>query len=267
MRRSLLLLPLLLAGCSSLQLSTGGKTYDVGKYVSAAKDIGEAMRVTAEEEAAIGREAAANLIAKYGLLEDEGATRYVNLVGLAVARKAERKDVRFRFGILRTLDINAYAAPGGYIFVTRGLLNMLQDEAQLAGVLAHEVQHVDRKHAIKMIRRNNLVQAGLKLSDKKNFDLFSRAVIGVLERGFDKSDELDADRHGAFCLAKAGYDPAGITRALERHKANMGNERSNPFTARHPPADDRIKALGKIKGELPESGAVNKKRFLDNITI
>lgn len=255
-----------LSSCESLQISGGGRTYDLGKVVSAAQRVKEALVISPETERRIGREAAANLAAKHGIFDDPGATRYVNLVGLALVRKARRKDVSWRFAVLNTLDVNAYASPGGFIFVTKGLVKMCEDESELAAVLAHEIQHVDRKHALTALRRNNLIEAGSEWL-KKDLDIASRFIIGQMERGFDKGDELEADRHGILLLAKAGYDPTGLPRALEAQHNNLGDPHSAPFTARHPSFEERMRALSKLKADLPETGAVLKKRFLDHTAI
>lgn len=257
---------LLLTGCSGMQLAIGDKEIDVGKYVGAAKDLKDALTITPETEMALGREAAANMLAKYGLYDDRQLLKYVNLVGMSVARKAKRKDIKYRFCVLNTLDVNAYAAPGGYVFITKGLLKTLEDEAQLAGVLSHEVQHIDREHALTALRRSSVLKAGAKLmSDKTSMNLASGFIIGLMEKGFDRGDEFDADKEGVKLMAKAGYDPTGLPRALQAHEANS-DEKSAPFSSRHPAVSDRLKSLQDLDG-LPESGAVLKKRFLDKVSF
>lgn len=259
MRSKLLLVLPLLCGCQGGNLKLGD--LDVGRAVSAATTATKALTISAKEEEALGREAAANLAAKYKLASDEKLTRYVSLVGRSVARKAARKDVTWRFGVLESPHANAYAAPGGYIFVTRGLVELLGDESELAGVLAHEVQHVDRKHAVKSLRRAGLLQAGAQLSNRAELEALAGGLIGLLERGYGRGDELEADKEGVHCLGRAGYDATGLLRALERHDNGGKND---PFAQRHPPFDVRVDALAKLT-DLPEGGARLEKRFRSRV--
>src|ERR1039457_2033269 len=111
---------------------------DVGKVVSGGAKLAKAAGgLSDQDEISVGREVSANLAARYGLVEDLSEARYVNLVGQAVVSRCDRKKIPYHFGILRASEINALAAPGGYIFVTQGLLATLKDESELAGILAH----------------------------------------------------------------------------------------------------------------------------------
>lgn len=259
---------LALAGCREIQIN--GRTYDIGRGMDAAGDLVNAMNIPPDLELKMGREAAANMAAKYGLFDDAQVLRYVNLVGKTVARNAERRDVHWRFGVLNTIDINAYAAPGGYVFVTKGMLKLLSDEAELAGVLAHEVEHVDRKHALKALRKANLLKAGMKIAELKSgpgLEAASKFLIGLMERGFDKADELDADAAGARLLARAGYDPKGLSRALEEHHAVADNAHASRFASRHPPYEPRMRALAAVESESREEGPMVKKRFQNSVSF
>ena len=138
---------------------------DLNKVVSGSAKLAQAaIGVSDDDEAKIGREVAANLAARYGLVDDPVKVLYVNLVGRAVVKHCDRSNIPYRFGILRTAEINALAAPGGYIFITEGLLNQLKDESELAGVLAHEITHVVERHVVKAIRQSNLIGAGQDLA-------------------------------------------------------------------------------------------------------
>ncbi|HEU5283717.1 MAG TPA: M48 family metalloprotease, partial [Burkholderiales bacterium] len=119
--------------------------------------IGALRGVSAEEEAVIGRQIAGNLLGAAPLVKDDKLQAYVNRVGRWVALQSGRPDLKWTFGVIESADINAFAAPGGYVFVTRGLYARLQDEAQLAGVLAHEVGHVQQKHHLKLLQQQQLL--------------------------------------------------------------------------------------------------------------
>ncbi|MBI3549475.1 MAG: M48 family metalloprotease [Elusimicrobia bacterium] len=258
-----------LSACKDFQLPKDRKEWSnlAGKAWDTAKEGAEATKVTPEMERAWGREASANMLAKYKLLSNDKMLRYVNLVGRAVARKAERQDVQWRFGILDTPDMNAYAAPGGYIFVTKGLLAALDDEAELAGVLAHEIQHVDREHLVKALRKAKGADflANKTLGDKRAAEVAAKAIIGIMEQGFGKQDELDADKYGVLLLAKAGYDPTGLPRALRQTHAHAAGAKGKPFLERHPEFGVRMEELQKLSSDLPDSGAVLKDRFDKNV--
>ncbi|WP_428623529.1 M48 family metalloprotease, partial [Sedimenticola sp.] len=142
--------------CSFLLLAIAPVS-DAGNYrarTSQSDAIVTQEDITADVEAEIkvGREIAARILGRFGVLEDARLTRYVNLVGKSVALNASRPEIEFRFAILDTQSVNAYAAPGGYIFVTKGALDLMQDEAELAGVLAHEIAHVTEKHIVDELR-------------------------------------------------------------------------------------------------------------------
>lgn len=266
MRNSAFLLVglLTLAGCDNLQLSMGGKSYDVGRYSQAAQNASKALYISPEAERQIGREAAAGLAAKYGILDDEGLTRYVNLVGLALARKAQRKDVQWRFAVLNTSVVNAYSAPGGYVFITKGMLKLCGDEAELAGILAHEIQHVDRNHGINVVKAQ-FAAKGLTSLTKDQYKQGADIISGFFVNGYGKNKELEADKYGVLLAAKVGYDPKGLPRALDAQHESSDAAKNASFTSRHPPFGERVKALSSL--DVPDSGAVLKKRFQDNTAI
>ena len=113
-----------------------------------------------EEEVAIGRQAAGNILGAAPLVKDATLQRYVNRVGRWIASQSERPDLPWHFGVIESQDLNAFAAPGGYVFVTRGLYRGLQSESELAGVLAHEIGHVIKKHHLKILQQSRLVDIG-----------------------------------------------------------------------------------------------------------
>lgn len=155
-----------------------------------------------EEETRIGRQISGNLLGAVPLVRDDKLQRYVNLVGNWVALQSGRKDIAWHFGVLDTEDINAFAAPGGYVFVTKGLYRRLNSEAELAGVLGHEIAHVSQKHHLKVLKQSSLIGAlGQVASSKaKDSDQAVQNLIGngaeIMARGLDKNAEFEADRIG-----------------------------------------------------------------------
>jgi predicted Zn-dependent protease len=192
------------------------KLKDVKEKLKALKEPSEA------DEIEIGQSVAANLLGAAPPVDDAKLQAYVNRVGKWIALYSDRPDLPWHFAVLDTDGINAFAVPGGYIFITRGMLLRMRDEAELAGVLAHEVTHVVEKHALNTMRKGHL--AGLagdalgKYAEKKGKEEFTKIVSAGTEiyaRGLDKEDEFAADRAGVVIAARAGYDPYGLPSMLQ----------------------------------------------------
>src|SRR5262249_45419213 len=160
---------------------------------------------TDEQEANIGKEYASLLVGAAPLLDRPALQRYVNQVGRWLSLHSDRPDLDWRFGVLDTDNLNAFATPGGYVLVTKGLLARLKNEAELAGVLAHEIAHVVKKHHLTAIRKSAGIEAGAGIlaeysSNRSRRPEATDKLIGgakeVMLRGLDKSDEFEADRMG-----------------------------------------------------------------------
>ena len=169
------------------------------------------------------------MIARYGGVYDQpDLTRYVNLVGRAVALTCDRADIEYRFAILNHDSINAFAAPAGYIFVTRGLLKTIRNEAELATVLGHEIGHVTQKHILDVIQRSKQIagvaETGLAYANK-NPDAFKNVIDGavkkLLDEGLDQSKELESDRLGVIFASRVGYDPTAYATFLDRLRTHQ----------------------------------------------
>ncbi len=243
---------------------------DMSKVVSGGTKLAKAAGgISDAEEMRLGRDVAANFAARYGFVEDEATVRYVNLVGQALVRHCDRKKIPYHFAVLRVSEINAMAAPGGYVFITQGLLDSLQDEAELAGVLSHEISHVTRQHIVKAIRQANLIEGTEDLASATGHDMdrygrMSDFSINLLSKGLSREDELEADKQGTWLASRTGYDPRGLKRSVETLAAK---EQANFLLARfnktHPPASARLevmdRALKQNKG--PTGNRQNPERF------
>ena len=208
-----------------------------------------------EEEARIGKQISGNLLGAVPLVRDDTLQRYVNLVGNWVAMQTSRKDITWHFGVLDTEDINAFAAPGGYIFLTKGLYRQLNNEAELAGVLGHEIAHVTQKHHLKVLKKSSLIGAlGQAASSKaKSSDQVVQNLIGngaeIMARGLDKDAEFEADRVGIVYAARAGYDPWGLPTVLQDMASLPAKDnRTSLLYKTHPHPADRLSALGDAVG-------------------
>jgi predicted Zn-dependent protease len=227
------------------------------------------LPISTQKELDIGRGVAATVAGRYPVSTDTALTRYVNLVGLTVAGEYPREDIVYRFAVLETPDVNAFAAPGGYIFVTRGAINLMESESELAGVLGHEVGHVNRRHVIEQIRKSDTMNA---VRDQVNIQgTVLQQVVGsgtnVLFTGLSRGDELEADSLGFEYAASAGYDPAGLATFVARLNGHAGEGPVADLLATHPRPSDRLAALTRIaqRDHFP-AGAILAERFRANVT-
>ncbi|HEY7530713.1 MAG TPA: M48 family metalloprotease [Gemmatimonadota bacterium] len=225
------------------------------KAAEVAGKAGAVLPIGAEEETAIGRGVAATLAGYYTLDRDSALTAYVNLVGLAVAASDPRPDVRYRFGVLGTDQVNAMATPGGYVFVTRGALALMESEAELAGVLAHEVGHVNEKHVVEEIQDRARTELGTELAgkalnaDPEALDKVVGLGTNVLFLGLSREDELEADSLGVVYASRAGYDPAGLGAFVRKLEANESRPLLKQLGATHPKPADRLKLIDRVAGK------------------
>jgi len=222
----------------------------VTNVVQATSDMSE------KQEADLGREWASVLVGAAPLVADPELERYVNSVGRWVALHSERPGLDWRFGILDSPNVNAFATPGGYIFITNGLLRRMHSEAELAGVLAHEIVHVVRKHHLKAIQKGAAMAAGAnvlaEVADRRtrNADAVNKLVGGIKEvmlRGLDKDDEFEADRMGVVLAARAGYDPYGLPAVLQMIQGmNPASSELSLMFETHPAPGARLDALERV---------------------
>jgi predicted Zn-dependent protease len=203
-----------------------------------------------EEEKAIGGSLALQVFNKFGgVYKNPALLNYVNLVGKSVAEVSDRPEIEYHFAVLNTDAPNAFATPGGYVFVSAGLLRLLQNEAQLAGVLGHEIAHITHKHALKTLQRSKMLAglSGLTMAamDKDN-SLFDKVINEVSEvlftRGLDKELEFEADKFGMEYAYRMGYHPEGLKNFLRVLGKSQGKE-SSIFLSTHPSPASRFQQL------------------------
>ena len=207
---------------------------------------------TKEEEQAIGNASAAKLIAVFGLYEEPRAVKYVQLVGESVAQYAPRRDVDYRFAILDTDIVNAFATPDSYVFVTRGLLANLEDEAELAGVLGHEIIHGSERHLEKELRDRKTAAIGYEEGTSRipvaEAAKFGNVIADTLLTGkLSRNKEHEADNMGLELVAQVGYDPQAYVDFMT-WLGNASGQGSNQqglgiLTASHPKYADRVKRM------------------------
>lgn len=209
------------------------------------------------KEIEIGRQLAAVLLGSKPMHTDVALQRYVNRLGRWISLNSSRPDLPWTFAVLNDPGFNAFAAPGGYIFVTKGLIDRVADEAELAGILAHEINHVTEKHHLKAMRKN--AQAGAitkllasQLGNSVGAGLSSQLLAlgrDLYSKGLDQQDEYEADRNGVALAARAGFDPYGLPAVLQQLRTAAAGDAAFTLTmSTHPPAQTRLDQLEAAMG-------------------
>jgi predicted Zn-dependent protease len=203
------------------------------------------VEMTDAEEAQLGAEVSQRIRARYGVVQNQAVHKYVALVGTALAQTSRQPRLAWTFIVLDTDAVNAFASPGGFIHITKGALAHLKDEAELAGVLAHEIVHVTEKHTIRAIQKGKLVQMGADETVAGNSALMGKLAdkaYEVVEQGFGRGEELESDGKGIVLANAVGYAPQGmngfLTMLMERNKATPPAK--NGLFASHPETKERV---------------------------
>lgn len=210
--------------------------------------------VPEDEEIRIGDAVTAQLLGAAPLVDEMELQRYVNRVGIWVARQSERPDLPWAFGVIDSGNINAFAAPGGRVLITKGLFLHLANEAELAGVLGHEIAHVIEKHHLDALKKNTRMDLfGDVLQHaaddqgrhrRQALDALVNAGTQLYARGLDRGDEYEADRMGVVYAARAGYDPFALLSVLTTlDSINPDSPRLALITKTHPSFSGRLQKL------------------------
>ena len=266
MKQSMMMVALL-AMASPAHAQLGG-ILNKAQKIQETKSKFDDLNVTEEEERKIGEDVSAKIRKRFGVVQDPAVHKYVSLVGTLIARQSERPNLAWTFIVLDTDGVNAFASPGGIVHITRGALGLITSEAELAGVLAHEVGHVAHKHAVNAIRKGKAVQLGTNetLSSRGPFldKIANKAYDIVLENKFDRNDEMDSDKVSLSLAEKAGYAPGKLADFLTRlDERNKDQPASNGLFASHPDTQARIDAIRKAAGS--KTGAVVEARYKSNV--
>ncbi len=209
--------------------------YNWRERISAAigSDFGDA---DSEEEVLFGREIAARILAQYKLIDDIRLQKYVTMTGRALVQQTNRSELQFHFAVIASDELNAYSTPGGYVFVTSAALRSMGDEAELAGVLAHEIAHISERHIVRELQlrgKDKSSAASLAVliggASETAGVAFNQAVDKAMEilfrDGYRREDEIQADRLATITAALAGYDPSAFLSYLEtvgKQKGTVG---------------------------------------------
>jgi len=223
----------------------------IGKGLAVAKKANDAIYTEAEKQQ-LGAEVSANIRKKFGVVQDPAVHRYVTLVGGVLTRVSKKPDYSWRFIVLDTDAVNAFAAPGGYIHITKGCLALIANESELAGVLGHELTHVVEDHTIKALSKAGFVDTAASASGKSDITAgLVNQVTSIALQGFGRGEELESDHDGLGLAAKAGYQPDGLRTFLQRlTDRNKNSSEKRGMFASHPAMQERLdKLAGQEKKE------------------
>ena len=220
MRTYLLTLILLILSACSVNPVTGKQDF---------------VMISESQEVQMGREYNAQILKQYSIYSDEELQEYVQSIGESLALKSHRPNLLYRFTVLDSPDINAFALPGGYIYINRGLMSYLSSEEELAAVLGHEIGHVTARHSVRQYSQSQLLgllSAAVEVNSGRTAGNIANLASGALLSGYGRDMELEADDLGAQYIFQDGYSPQGMYEVLsvlkdqEMYAKNSGTKRS-----------------------------------------
>lgn len=238
----------------------------------------ELMFMSESQEIELGRESDPQIVAMYGVYEDSALTQYIGALGQRMAAISHRPDLPFTFRILDSPVVNAFALPGGFIYVTRGILAYVNNEAELAGVVGHEIGHVTARHSTQQYSKAQLASLGLGVGkvlseDFRRYAGFAELGVGLLFLRFSRDNERQADELGVEYATKSGYDASHMSnffKTLERLGEGAAQGGLPGWFSTHPNPADRVAATRRMAIERQqEEGArqwqVNRQTYLNMI--
>ncbi len=271
------MIALIAVGCSSISIT------DVMDAASTAQDLQKGFEdISPEEEYYIGRSVAAMIAGQYSVYDDPAANTYVNTLGQTLAQASDRPQTYggYHFQILDSEEINAFAAPGGFIFITRGMLKCAKHEGALAAVLAHEIGHVQQKHGLQSIQKSRITSALTELALKgaqykageasfilsSSLALFEGSINDIVTtmvtNGYSRAFEKEADQAAVTILQRVGYDPNSLVEMLQAMETLLKPD-GKDFAKTHPSPESRIAEVEDTVGTYQpvQASTVTQKRF------
>jgi predicted Zn-dependent protease len=257
---------------------TAGLALGFGCATNPATGKKEFNLMSEAQEIQMGREADAQVRQEMGIYKDAALQQYVNTIGQQLARVSDRPNLEWHFAVVDQPAVNAFALPGGFVYITRGILPFLQNEAQLAGVLGHEIGHVTARHSASQYSKATGASVGLALlgifvPEAQQLQGAAETALSLLFLKYGRDDELEADRLGAGYEAKGGWDPhalAGMLTTLGRLDQASGSRKGVPnWLSTHPTPADRVQKVNAIVQQLGVGGRGNlqtdRSEFLQHV--
>ncbi len=230
------------------------------------------LLVNPEEEKKMGEEYSKQVEKELGQsVNDVQIQKYIDTVGQKIARICHSPEIGFSYKAIDHNSVNAFALPGGYIYITTGLLKELNTESQLVGILAHETAHVTARHIAQLITRDYLIDIGFSVAGSQAPSSAVRiaSIVRQLESmSFSRAHERQADTVGMDYMVKAGYTPYGMIETMEILQKQDSGSRPIEFFSTHPSPENRIGLLREhiFNNRYPNTGIVGKQEYADNIT-
>jgi predicted Zn-dependent protease len=254
-----------IASPAAAQLGGLGKIVD---NASKAKKTFDDLNFTEDEERQLGDDISVQLRNKYGVVQDPAVHKYVTLAGKLLANESTRPNLKWTFIVLDTDGVNAFAAPGGFIHITKGALALIKNESELADVLAHEIAHVTEKHTIHYIQQGKLEGLGADATRQQVIAKAAQKGFDMVFNGqFSQGDEESADKVGIALANKVGYAPAGLSVFLKRvMDRNKDLKERSGFFASHPAMQARVDGvLKQMAAARLTATATGQARYAQNI--
>ncbi len=224
-------------------------------------------------EKTLGEQGHESLKKSPGLYKNQAMLNRLGNVARRLVPVCERKDLTYHFSVLDSDEVNAFALPGGYVYVTRGLMNAIGSDDELAGVVAHELAHVNKKHGIRQAEKAGLITLAVSLmgtkDETKKYQSAAAIAAYFANLKFSRNDEYEADRIAVDYSYKAGYNPNGLIYFFNRINKDNGLTKITKYFSTHPPTNDRIKQakeeIARVSGskssstaEIPKNTSVSK---------
>jgi predicted Zn-dependent protease len=271
MRRAVVTL-VLSVGLSAPAIAGEGKQLpQIGGAVKRVQQLSD-IQMTDAEEQQLGAAVSERVRTRYGVVQDGNVHRYVALVGTALTQVSQKPALPWAFIVLETDAVNAFAAPGGFVHITRGALALAQDESELAGVLAHEIIHITEQHTIRAIQKSKAIQLGADETLSGNAALFNSLVdsvyLSILNNSFGRAEENGSDEDGIALANRVGYAPQGLSAFLTRlQERNKDSKEKRGLFASHPQMAERLERIrGRISSQKLTGKATLADRYGKNIS-
>ena len=219
--------------------------------------------VSQEQEVQMGQQTAQQVNAQLPMLRDATVDAYINSLGRTIAKTTSRADLDWHFAVVNSDVINAFALPGGFVYVNRGVISRASNESELAGVLAHEIEHVVQRHSVKQMEQAQGANIGVALTCALTRVCENQAAQAAIQVGgtavfakFSRGDERQADEGGFNNVIRAGLNPTGMLTFFEKLLAdeqNRGSANTSAWFSDHPGTQDRIADIQRMLNEMPAS--------------